>query len=247
MSQSKPIPVFRAMLAGFAVLAIAYAVSSPFRSKVDRKVEEVTSWTPKNIESDPEGYLTHAKSQINSALTALQSAKIELAQKKAKTTALLVEQAADRDAVESVFNELRSAYKAAEESSSWPAEVNGTIIPEGALRDQIIEAHSRLKSLNEQTDLVAQAKDRLDARERELTNRENDLNRTLRKIDADLEIVRTTETLESLDAITVDLASLEAVSSVLAAQPEEGSLDSMIESRKAEAGRASFEEILNAD
>ena len=88
---------------------------------------------------------------------------------------------------------------------------------------------------------------RLDQRESVLAYEENNLKRTIRKIDADLEVVRTTDTLEAIDAITVDLASIEAVSSSLAAQPQAGSLESMIAQRRAESGRASFEEILDAD
>ena len=42
-------------------------------------------------------------------------------------------------------------------------------------------------------------------------------------------------------------ASQYAAASSLAAQPQAGSLESMIAQRRAESGRASFEEILDAD
>tara|TARA_Y100001933_G_scaffold252524_1_gene291622 strand:- start:5660 stop:6409 length:750 start_codon:yes stop_codon:yes gene_type:complete len=243
----KPFPILQAALAGFVVLAVAYAVSAPFRSKIDRSVEQATSWTPKNIQADPVGYLHDAKRKIQTALDTIDAAKIELAQKKASTTTLLIEQVAERDAVATVLTELKQAYKQSRDTDSWPAAVAGQMISEPTLRNRIVEAHARLEDLSEQTALVESAVQRLDQRESVLAYEENNLKRTIRKIDADLEVVRTTDTLEAIDAITVDLASIEAVSSSLAAQPQAGSLESMIAQRRAESGRASFEEILDAD
>ena len=229
------------------VVAGGYFFSAPFKSKVDRKIEQATQWTPENIQKDPEGYLFFAQGEIENTKNTLEAQLIEVAQRRERASNLLVERAAEFDAVSSLLQELKDSYRQAETSGAWPVSVGDTAFTESDLRSRIIEAHARAKASGEQNDLIKSAIVQLNAREDKIRSQSDELEVVERKIESDLEVVKTTKALEGFEEIQIDLAAFTSASSLLADVPAGDSLDALIAERKQLASDEDFQAILAED
>ena len=55
-----------------------YAVSDPFKAKVDKLVEDKTEWTSENIQKDPEGYVRWALQELGASRTKLEGRRLDM-------------------------------------------------------------------------------------------------------------------------------------------------------------------------
>lgn len=99
---------------------IWYFVSDPFKSKIDKAVEEATKWTPDRIAKEPEAYLDYCEQQSKAALEKLKVHRTKLALSKGD----LKKTKEDADALiaagEAGIQGLGKLYKEAESSNAFP-------------------------------------------------------------------------------------------------------------------------------
>lgn len=246
MSRSDTSGSYIKMTLGLVVVVavVGYLFSDPFKSKVDRKIVQATQWTPENIQKDPEGYLFFAQGKIDGIKNALEAQLIEVAQRRERANNILIERASEYDAVSGLLQEMKEAYKEAQDSGVWPASVGDAAFTESDLRSRIIEAHARMRASGDQVDLIKATITQLGDREEKIRSQSAELETVARKIESDLEVVKTTKALEGFEEIQVDLAAFTSVSSLLADVPDGDSLDALIAERKQLASDEDFQAIL---
>ncbi len=235
------------VVSAVVLVGIAYFASGPFRSKVDRRIQQATQWTPENIQKDPEGYLFQAKQKVKDAQAKLEANLIDVAQHQGSVQNLLIERVAKRDAVSELLTEMRAAYIDSRDNDNWPAKVGDRFIAEPLLRKQIIEAHSRFETLKSQSVQLQSLIAQLNEREQQTRDQMSDLETTSKKIDSDLEIVKATQVMKDFKAIKINMEAISTVGNIVTAVPTEGSLDAMIAEHRSAATDDKFEAILNGD
>jgi hypothetical protein len=224
--------------------AVAYVASDPFRSKVDRQLEQATSWTPENIQSDPEGYLFFARGEVDEAKRKLEAGLISTAQRLNRTSQLLIDRTAEADATGALLQDLRAAYLEARSSNLWPAQVRDRMFSQQDLKAKIIEADELYESADTMKSRLLAATKKIQAREKDIRRELSELASTARKLDSDFEMIKTTRVLDELAEITIDLAAISAASTVLSAKPVDDSIAEMINEAKSSVSDDDFERIL---
>lgn len=239
---------FKTLVIAAAVLVgVGYFVSAPFRSKVDRQIEQATKWTPENIQKDPEGYLYFAQGEVSDAKDSLEANLIDIAQRKERTRSLFLDRSSERDAIDAVLIDLRAAYIESRKSDVWPAMVGERFIAEPELKKQILEAHDRLETAKSSSGQLQSLLTILDKRDSEIRDQVQVMESTSRKIDSDMEMLKTTRTLEEFSEIKIDLSAINSVSTILSQIPSEDSLEALIAEKRAVPTDDNFESILLGD
>jgi len=101
---------------------VAWAlVSAPFRTKVETRFEELTTWTPAQIQRDPGTYLIWAKQALGEIQDLLAARRLELLKSRELTATQLKSVVSDIPRTGMLLDEAKATYK----QDGWPANLRG--------------------------------------------------------------------------------------------------------------------------
>lgn len=142
---------------GIIIFAVLYIASAPFRTKVDRKIEDIATWTPEQIQRNPSGYLRWAEAEVGELQNKIGARRIDLL----KQRELARKQGADATAKLSDTTRLLEEAKSIYRNDDWPAQLRGREMSQEEmaellllLREQSDLLHSQQKSLSERDQML---------------------------------------------------------------------------------------------
>lgn len=183
---------------------------SPIGSQATQAVESYVSWTPEAIEKDPKGYLRHMLQECDRVKSEIEARRITLRKEESKLRAELAHAESSAQRLQEQLDTYKEAYRTAESSEAWPANVNGLKLSQAELRTLVLDksrdAEEAKSHLTENPDKIVRIENRLadlDAKESQVDDAKV---KTRNKLDA----VAEGEVYASVEEIEVALTDLDA-------------------------------------
>ncbi len=237
------------ILAFAAILFVgAYFVSDPFRTKVNTLFASATTWTDENIAKDPEGYLRWTLAEFDRMEEELRGRQVNL-----RTQLNSLERRREVDArqaplVKEKLEELKAAYRLANDTQQWPADIGGLRVDEDELRQLILEADERHGRYAENARAYDVAVARTQSDLARVENVLGDLRERRSEVDRQLQQVRLHSTLNGIDTLNDRINALLDTTRAVRSETERTlSLDDLLQAdERAEEARR-FEDIMRGD
>ncbi len=237
------------ILAFAAILFVgAYFVSDPFRTKVNTLFASATTWTDENIAKDPEGYLRWTLAEFDRMEEELRGRQVNL-----RTQLNSLERRREVDArqaplVKEKLEELKAAYRLANDTQQWPADIGGLHVDEDELRQLILEADERHGRYAENARAYDVAVARTQSDLARVENVLGDLRERRSEVDRQLQQVRLHSTLNGIDTLNDRINALLDTTRAVRSETERTlSLDDLLQAdERAEEARR-FEDIMRGD
>lgn len=144
---------------GIIIFAGFYVASAPFRTKVDRKVESIATWTPEQIQRDPSGYLRWAEVQVGELQNQVGARQLDLLKQREIARKQTTDAERELTNTKRLLEEAKTAYR----NNRWPAKLrNQELSHEEAielmllLREQSEFLLSQNASLSEREQMLAE-------------------------------------------------------------------------------------------
>ncbi|MCC5807918.1 MAG: hypothetical protein JJU00_16445 [Opitutales bacterium] len=230
------------------VFAGAYFVSDPFRTKVNSFFESATTWTDTNIAKDPEGYLRWTLAEFDRMEDELRGRQVNL-----RTQLNSLERRREVDArqaplVEEKLEELKEAYRLANDTGQWPADLGGLRVNEDELRQLILEADERRARYSENARVYDVAVTRT---QNDLTRVDSvlrDLRERRSEVDRQLQQVRLHSTFDGIDSLNDRINALLDTTRAVSSETERTlSLDDLFHADGQAAEARRFDDIMRGD
>ena len=209
--------------------AILFFASKPFSTRVKEAARQATEWTPENITKDPVGYLTWALDECKRVEGDLKASTLALNTRRNQAERELAKKQAERDAYSKLVGEAKALYRKAKADDRWPAALRGATLTEAELKARIVEAHSKVKSLD---DLIAAYKQSQKAMERQLVQISEKLTEAQKlkgKLSSEIEVAKVKQSAEGIGAITDQLEAMADTSKALVSSSgQTSSLEDMV-------------------
>ncbi|MFW5724536.1 MAG: hypothetical protein ACOCYP_02680 [Planctomycetota bacterium] len=222
------------IIVGLVVVALLafgvfYLVSDPFSTKVDDAISGATEWTPENIQANPVGYLSWASKQVAGTEQKLKASQLSLTTKRNQARRKLEKAEAEMSTYQAFLDEAKESYRAAKTADTWPVTVRSKQLDEADLKRLVVDANSKHQNQKEMHAAFTRTLGIIETKLSELAAKLTEVQKMKNKLETDLEVAKTNQTVAGLDDIDDRVGAIIDTSNALAGTTtDEISLDEMI-------------------
>lgn len=211
------------------VAAVAYFWSKPFQTKVDEAARQAREWTPENIQKDPVGYLTWAQAETQRTEDRLNASALSLRTKKNQIERETTAGTADQDAYRKLLDEAKERYRTASAANQWPVDLRGTKLDEGQLKAKIVEANTKVASIQETLAAYSKAHTVIERKFEQVEAKLVEVQKLRARLSTDLEIAKVNKSVEGIGAINDQVSTIMDTANALVSQQDGGvSLEDLV-------------------
>jgi len=198
-----------------AVCVGAYLFSAPLRARIQRAHEQLTRWTPENVQQDPAGYLTWAQSELRRIDDQLEARQIALSAQRSKSERDERDYRSDAQATQETLRDAKLAYTQAAASNQWPVLLRGFEFSCAQLKRDIIALYQKQNGLDQLAGASRNITALLNTKLKLIERRRGEIPSAQAQIARSLELVQLKQTVKNLGAIKDDVAALLDIGGVL--------------------------------
>jgi len=223
-----------------------YFYSDVFKTKVNEAARQATKWTPENIQEDPVGYLTWARSECSTSLTSMKARALSLRTKVNEASRELTARASDEKSFQSLLDEAKGLYRTANEANQWPVSLRGTSLSQEQLKKKIVETYQRIESDSTVATAYQNSINTFNAQLEKINRKTTEIEQLKRKLTTDLEVAKVNVTTKGLEGIAERVNAIMDTSLALADLSKEPSIDDLVTPSKDEKINTQFDQIMDA-
>lgn len=192
-----------------------YFYSDVFKTKVDETARQVREWTPENIQKDPVGYLTWARTECNKSREQLLARQLSVKTRINEATRTIGGNEAEGVQYDGFLVEAKDLYRSAAENNEWPVSLRGATLSEEQLKRRIVEAFQKIERDSAITVAYKGALVKYENQSAEIQVKLDELLQLKNKLTTDLELAKIKQSFDGIEGIADRLNAMMDTSNAL--------------------------------